>query len=164
MKWQNAREVTLRTVLELLFIYLCPHWDCRRASHALYVTLVNKPCICSIHRVLQNMQDSYLNRLMLRNVYKYHIVIWFKYNDLFLINSSKLWHLLWHSVLKCKFCFYDWILQFHLRFLHCGNHRALVVTGNLFGHNITIVCTWLWCRDNLAFSYLEMQHIFAHLL
>ncbi len=34
-----------------------------------------------------------------------HIVIWFKCNDLLLINSSKLWQIPWHSALNCKFRF-----------------------------------------------------------
>ncbi len=33
MKWYNAHEVTLRTVLEMLFMYLCPHWYGRHWNH-----------------------------------------------------------------------------------------------------------------------------------
>ncbi len=32
MKWWNYHEVTLRLVLEKLFVCLCPHWDVTRAS------------------------------------------------------------------------------------------------------------------------------------
>ncbi len=55
-----------------------------------------------------------------------HIAIWFKCNDLLLINSSKLWQIPWHSALNCKFRFYVWIPRFSPRFLHRGNHRALI--------------------------------------
>ncbi len=33
MKRWNADEVTLRSVLEMLFMCLCPHWDGRRWDH-----------------------------------------------------------------------------------------------------------------------------------
>ncbi len=58
-------------------------------------------------------------------------MIWFKCNDLLLINSSKLWQIPWHSVLNCKFRFYDWIPRFRPRFLHRGNHRALFKTSHV---------------------------------
>ncbi len=32
MKRWNAHDVTLRAVLEMLFVYLCPHWDVTHAS------------------------------------------------------------------------------------------------------------------------------------
>ncbi len=32
MKRSNAHEVTLRAVLEILFVCLCPHWDATRDS------------------------------------------------------------------------------------------------------------------------------------
>ncbi len=39
---------------------------------AVYITSVNKTaCLLQSHRDVQNMQDSYLNRLLLRNIYKY---------------------------------------------------------------------------------------------
>ncbi len=47
--------------------------------------------------------------------------------DLLLINSSKLRQIPWHSVLNCKYVFYNWIPRFHPRFLHRGNHRAVHV-------------------------------------
>ncbi len=70
MKRSNAHEVTLRAVLGMLFMYLCPHLVRRqmlktpRASHVL------KVCMCAINETarlyhslteMQNMQDSYLN-------------------------------------------------------------------------------------------------------
>ncbi len=70
MKRSNAREVTLRAVLGMLFMYLCPHLVRRqmlktpRASHALHV------CVCAVNETarlchslteMQNMQDSHLN-------------------------------------------------------------------------------------------------------
>ncbi len=65
MKRSNAHEVTLRAVLGMLFMYLCPHLVRRqmlktpRASHA-------RVCMCAINErhsltEMQNMQDSYLN-------------------------------------------------------------------------------------------------------
>ncbi len=69
MKRSNAHEVTLRAVLGMLFMYLCPHLVRRqtlktpRASHALHV------CVCAVNETarlchslteMQNMQDSYL--------------------------------------------------------------------------------------------------------
>ncbi len=79
-RW-NAHEVTLRAVLEMLFVCLCPHWDGKRWNHCEHQALVNElnvseqPCVCSIHtetrRMNMNMQDSYLNRLLLLNVYRY---------------------------------------------------------------------------------------------
>ncbi len=69
MKRSNAHEVTLRAVLGMLFMYLCPHLVRRqmlktpRASHAL------QACMCAVNETarlchslteMQNMQDSYL--------------------------------------------------------------------------------------------------------
>ncbi len=60
-------------------------------------------CVCNVSKQnrasapftqrLQNMQDSYLNRLLQLNIYKIlvHIAIWFKCNDLLMIIHSKLW-------------------------------------------------------------------------
>ncbi len=48
MKWSNAREVTLRAVLGMLFMYLCPHLVRRqtlktpRASRA-------SVCMCAVN-------------------------------------------------------------------------------------------------------------------
>ncbi len=69
IKWSNADEVTLRAVLEMLFMYLCPHLVRRqmlktpRASRTSVCVCVTKPCICAIHiyRDTQNMLNSYLN-------------------------------------------------------------------------------------------------------
>ncbi len=58
MKPSNAHEVTLRAVLGMLFMYLCPHLVRRqtlkspRASHA-YM------CVCS---KLNRMSVSFINR------------------------------------------------------------------------------------------------------
>ncbi len=42
------------------------------ATRAVYVTLVNKTArLLHSYRDTQNMQDSYLNRLLRRNIYKY---------------------------------------------------------------------------------------------
>ncbi len=68
MKRSNAREVTLRAVLGMLFMYLCPHLVRRqtlkslRASHAsVCVCAVNETArLCHSLPEMQNMQDSYL--------------------------------------------------------------------------------------------------------
>ncbi len=69
MKRSNAHEVTVRAVLGMLFMYLCPHLVRRqmlktpRASRA-------RVCMCAVNETarlchslteMQNMQDSYLN-------------------------------------------------------------------------------------------------------
>ncbi len=69
MKWSNAREVTLRAVLGMLFMYLCPHLVRRqmlktpRASRAsVCMCAVNETArLCHSLTKMQNMQDSYLN-------------------------------------------------------------------------------------------------------
>ncbi len=50
-------------------------------------------------------------------------MFWFKYTDLLLIYSSKIWQIPWHSALNSEFSFYDWIPRFHLRFPHRWIHR-----------------------------------------
>ncbi len=50
-------------------------------------------------------------------------MFWFKYTDLLLIYSSKIWQISWHSALNSKFRFYDWIPRFHPRFPHRWIHR-----------------------------------------
>ncbi len=98
------------------------------------VYVVNKTarlCHSFIHTETQNMQESYLNRLLRLNIYRYYMAIWFKCNDLLLINSSKLWQIPWHSVLNCKFRFYNWIPRFRPRFMHRGNHRAVRVKNRV---------------------------------
>ncbi len=68
MKWSNAHEVTLRAVLGMLFMYLCPDLVRRqtlkspRASHAsVCVCAVNETArLCHSLTEMQNMQDSYL--------------------------------------------------------------------------------------------------------
>ncbi len=69
MKRSNAHQVTLRAVLGMLFMYLCPHLVRRqmlktpRESH-------DQVCMCAVTETarlchslteMQNMQDSYLN-------------------------------------------------------------------------------------------------------
>ncbi len=69
MKPSNAHEVTLRAVLGMLFMYLCPHLVRRqmlktpRASRAsVCVCAVNETArLCYLLTEMQNMQDSYLN-------------------------------------------------------------------------------------------------------
>ncbi len=69
MKRSNAHQVTLRAVLGMLFMYLCPHLVRRqtlkslRASRALqYVcSAVNETArLCHSLTEMQNKQDSYL--------------------------------------------------------------------------------------------------------
>ncbi len=58
MKRSNAHEVTLRAVLGMLFMYLCPHLVRRqmlktqRASHA-------RVCMCAVN---ETMSVSFINR------------------------------------------------------------------------------------------------------
>ncbi len=101
------------------------------ATRTVYVTLVNKTS-----RLLHSYREhagfifkSTFAVVIFTNTSPY-LAIWFKCPDLLLINSSKLWHIPWHSTLNCKFRFYDWIPRFRPRFLHCGNHRALVTERN----------------------------------
>ncbi len=66
MKPSNAHEVTLRAVLGMLFMYLCPLLVRRqtpRASHAsVCMCAVNETArLCDSLTKMQNMQDSYLN-------------------------------------------------------------------------------------------------------
>ncbi len=68
MKRSNAHEVTLRAVLGMLFMYLCPHLVRRqmqktpRASRAsVCMCAVNETArLCHSLTEMQNMQDSYL--------------------------------------------------------------------------------------------------------
>ncbi len=69
MKRSNAHQVTLRAVLGMLFMYLCPHLVRRqmlktpRAARAsVCMCAVNETaCLCHSLTKMQNMQDSYLN-------------------------------------------------------------------------------------------------------
>ncbi len=69
MKRSNAHEVTLRAVLGMLFMYLCPHLVRRhmlktpRAARAsVCMCAGNKTArLCHSLTEMQNMQDSYLN-------------------------------------------------------------------------------------------------------
>ncbi len=69
MKRSNAREVTLRAVLGMLFMYLCPHLVRRRAENTASITRYSV-CMCAVNETtrlchslteMQNMQDSNLN-------------------------------------------------------------------------------------------------------
>ncbi len=66
MKRSNAHEVTLRAVLGMLFMYLCPHLVRRqmlkslRASRALMCAVNETARLCHSLTEMQNMQDSYL--------------------------------------------------------------------------------------------------------
>ncbi len=66
MKRSNAHEVTVRAVLGMLFMYLCPHlcWKhCELHTLFMYVMCaVNETArLCHSLTEMQNMQDSYLN-------------------------------------------------------------------------------------------------------
>ncbi len=135
--------MTLWTVLEMLFMYLCPHWDgrcwnhCERhtrfslcskqnpfiPSHSFIHSFTQRHRICRIHIWIDFCGLIFTDTS--------HMAIWFKCNYLLLINSSKLWQIPWHSVLNYKFCFYNWIPRFRPRFLHRGNHRAVRVKNRV---------------------------------
>ncbi len=66
MKRSNAHEVTVRAVLGMLFMYLCPHLVRRQTLKSLRASV----CMCAVNETarlchslteMQNMQDSYLN-------------------------------------------------------------------------------------------------------
>ncbi len=60
MKRSNAHEVTLRAVLGMLFMYLCPHLVRRQMLKT--PRAVNETAgLCHSLTEMQNMQDSYLN-------------------------------------------------------------------------------------------------------
>ncbi len=67
MKRSNAHEVTLRAVLGMLFMYLCPHLVRRqtlkspRAARARVCMCAETARLCHSLTEMQNMQDSYLN-------------------------------------------------------------------------------------------------------
>ncbi len=63
MKRSNAHEVTVRAVLGMLFMYLCPHLVRRQ------MLKTPRVCMCAVNETarlchslteMQNMQDSYL--------------------------------------------------------------------------------------------------------
>ncbi len=69
MKRSNAHEVTLRVVLRMLFMYLCPHLVRRQMLKTLRASRASV-CVCAVNETarlchslteMQNMQDSYLN-------------------------------------------------------------------------------------------------------
>ncbi len=69
MKRSNAHEVTLRAVLMMLFMYLCPHLVRRQMLKTASITR-SSVCMCAVNETarlchslteMQNMQDSYLN-------------------------------------------------------------------------------------------------------
>ncbi len=69
MKRSNAHEVTLRAVLGMLSMYLCPHLMRRQmlktpraGSASVCMCAVNETArLCHSLKEMQNMQDSYLN-------------------------------------------------------------------------------------------------------
>ncbi len=69
MKRSNVNEVTLRAVVGMLFMYLCPHLV-RRQMLKTPRALRASVCMCAVNETaslchslteMQNMQDSYLN-------------------------------------------------------------------------------------------------------
>ncbi len=63
MKRSNAHKVTVRAVLGMLFVYLCPHYAENTAS------ITRSSCMCAVNETArlchsltekQDMQDSYL--------------------------------------------------------------------------------------------------------
>ncbi len=65
MKRSNAHEVTVRAVLGMLFMYVCPHLVRRQMLKSLCASV----CMCAVNETarlchslteMQNMQDSYL--------------------------------------------------------------------------------------------------------
>ncbi len=70
MKPSNAHEVTLRAVLGMLFMYLCPHLVRRQMLKVTASSHGASVCMCAVNETarlchslteMQNMQDSYLN-------------------------------------------------------------------------------------------------------
>ncbi len=115
MKRSNAHEETLRAVLGMLFMYLCPHLTLvrrqmlksPRASRAsVCMCAVNETArLCHSLTKMQNMQDSYLKCFcgLIFIEILVHSASRFKCTDLLLINSSKLRHIPRHSALYGKF-------------------------------------------------------------
>ncbi len=137
--------MTLRAVLEILFMYLCPHWDGRCWNHA--------RCVCSKkkHASAPFIQRRAEHAGLFKSTFAawylqilVHIAIWSWCYDLLLINSSKLWQIPWHSALNCQFRFYDWIPRFRPRFLHRGNHRALIIQSALQSCISMLMTCQLW--------------------
>ncbi len=69
MKRSNAHEVTLRAVLGMLFMYLCPHLVRRQTAESHREHHSASVCMCAVNETarlchslteMQNMQDSYL--------------------------------------------------------------------------------------------------------
>ncbi len=61
MKRSNAHEVTLRAVLGMLFMYLCPHLVRRQMLKTPRESHNETARLCHSLTEMQNMQDSYLN-------------------------------------------------------------------------------------------------------
>ncbi len=61
MKRSNAHEVTLRAVLGMMFMYLCPHLVRRQMLKTLMCAVNETARLCHSLTEMQNMQDSYLN-------------------------------------------------------------------------------------------------------
>ncbi len=69
MKRSNAHEVTLRAVLGMSFMYLCPRLVRRQTLKSLRASYALQACMCAVNETarlchslteMQNMQDSYL--------------------------------------------------------------------------------------------------------
>ncbi len=81
IKWSNACEVTLRAVLEMLLLCIYVLIETADAkiiasvTHASVYVVKENACLCHSfihsHRDSQNMWDSYLNRLLQLNTYRY---------------------------------------------------------------------------------------------
>ncbi len=63
MKRSNAHQVTLQSVLGMLFVYLCPHLVRRQMLKSLQAARALNETARLYHSLteMQNMQDSYLN-------------------------------------------------------------------------------------------------------
>ncbi len=70
MKRSNAHQVTLRAVLGMLFVYLCPEWIMSWIYAENTASFTRSSCMCAVNETarlchslteMQNMQDSYLN-------------------------------------------------------------------------------------------------------
>ncbi len=119
--WSDSQ----RCYRDYVYVFMSSNIDAAEAEVTVSVTRfsmceVNKPRVCAIHshRDTHNMQDSYLNSIFAFTDTSPYSVL-FKYTDLLLIYSSKIWQILWNSALYSKFHFYDWIPRFCPHFPHC---------------------------------------------
>ncbi len=80
-KWNGNMLVKwLRSVLEILIMYLCLHWDARRWNHR---ERAPRTAVNVVHKTMhllhsyRDVQDSCLNPLLQLNVYRYWSISWF---------------------------------------------------------------------------------------